>query len=164
LVDSGFQLKGGRYAVDLGPVDIARPGTYSYNLKGLPQAEFVVGIEIEEAAPNRDARPNHKAEVRLDLTRTGPEIIVAEQGSLEAWTWSYILDDTKSFLYRRGEERDTPLLDGRIKSVRVGEKASGGWGSYFAADTSTNYRLTFQVLASEIPERPTRLILKSVDK
>ena len=29
---------------------------------------------------------------------------------------------------------------------------------------SANYELTFQVLASDMPQRPARLMLKSVDK
>ena len=163
LVDNGWQLKGGRYALDLGPIDISRTGKYSYTLKRLPDAEFVIGIEVEEAAPNRDQRPNHKAQVRLDL-KGGGGSIVAEGGSLDNWTWSYGLGDTKSFLYRRGEGKDVPLPNGGTKGQRVGVKPSGGWGSYFTADESVNYELTFQLLASEMPQRPARLVLRSVDK
>ena len=45
LIDNGWQLKGGRYTVDLGSVDISRSGKYSYKLQRLPDAEFAVGIE-----------------------------------------------------------------------------------------------------------------------
>lgn len=164
LFDNGWQLKGGRYALDLGPINVGRAGTYSYKLGRLPDAEFVIGVEIVEATPNRDERPNHKAQVRLDLKEVAGRTVVTESGSLEDWIWSYGLDDTKSFLFRRGEGKDIPLATGGTQGQRVGVKASGGWGSYFTAEESASYELTFQVLASSMPQRPARLILRSVDK
>jgi hypothetical protein len=164
IIDNGWQLKGGRYTVDLGPIDISRPSKHSYTLQRLPDAEFVIGIEIVEAMPNRDQRPNHKANVRLDLKGTDDRSIVSEHGSLEKWVWSYGLGDTKSFLYQRGEGKDIPLSSGGTRGQRTGAKASGGWGTYFKANESSQYQLTLEVLASEMPHRPARLILKSVDR
>ena len=109
-MDHGGQLKGGRYTVDLGPIDVSRPGEYSYVLNGLPEAEFVIGLELVAAAPGRDHRPDQRAEVWLELKEAGGRTVVTEVGSLEAWIWSYGAGDTKSFLYRRGVNR--PVFPG----------------------------------------------------
>jgi hypothetical protein len=160
LIDNGWRLKGGRYAVDLGPIDVGRTGTYVYKLKGLPDAEFVIGIEIAD----RDLIANHKTKVRVALEQAGGQTVVAESGSLEEWVRSHGLNDTKSFLYRRGEGEDIALADGGTKGQRVGVRTSGGWGSYFTAKESLSYDLTFQVLSSGMPQRAARLMLKSVDE
>ena len=163
LIDNGWQLKGGRYAVDLGPIDISRAGEYAYVLRGLPDAELAIGIELVEAVPNRGHRPNHQADIRLELKESEVKTIVSESGSLESWVWSYGLGDTKSFLYRRGESREIALSGGATKNERI-VNSSGGWGSHFTADDAMSYQLTLQVINSATPQRPARLILRSVSE
>lgn len=163
LIDNGWQLKGGRYEVDLGPIDVSHPGEYTYALKGLPDAEFAIGIELVEAEPNRDARPNHNVDVRLEMSETSGQTMVSETGSLENWVWSYGLGETKSFLYRRGASKQTAISGGATENVRV-VNAAGGWGSYITANEAKTYQLTLQVIKSQTPKRPARLLLQSVDE
>lgn len=164
LADNGWRLTSGRYVLDLGPIDISTMGTYSYTLNNLPNAEFVIGIEILELQPNEFLRPDHRAHVRLELKAANGEIIVLEDGRLENWSWGYSFRDVKSFLSRRGEGKDIPLPTGGTRGQRIGFKASGGWGTFFTAEESTAYALTFQVLTPNQLKRPARLMLHSADR
>lgn len=148
------------YVLDLGPVDISRTGTYSYKLSNLPHVKFTIGVEIIELEPNRDSRrPDHWADVRLELTAENGATIVLEDGLLQNWIWSYGHDDVKSFLYRWGESREVRLSTGNTASESIGVKASGGWGSTFIAEESKSYALTFQVKTPTRTKRPARLLL-----
>lgn len=163
LIDNGWQLKGGRYSVDLGPVDVSRPGEYAYVLRGLPSVEFVIGIELADASSDRHHRPNHKAELRLEMKDTGGQTVVSETGSLEDWVWSYGSGDTKSFLYRRGSSREVRLsgsATGDEREINV----KGVWGSYFTASEVRSYRLTLHVVDAATPQYQARLLLKSADE
>jgi hypothetical protein len=145
LIDNGPQLKGGRYVVDLGPIDISKPGAYSYSLRGMPDGEFVVGFEIVEAKPNREQRPTHQAEVRLSLKDSTGRDIVGATGSLDSWVWSYGRDDPKSFLYRRVESEASDR------------------GTYFTATSEVAYQLQLSILSSKMESRPVRLLIKSIN-
>jgi hypothetical protein len=52
FTDNGFMAYSRRFVIDLGPVDLSKPGTYNYSLSGLPRAEFFVHIQIAEEDQN----------------------------------------------------------------------------------------------------------------
>jgi hypothetical protein len=166
LTDAGWLvLEGNRYKLDLGPLDLTVSGSHTFRLSNLPNAEFTAGIEIiePEPIPTSDAQPEHTSYVRLELKTSNGEVVVLEEGPLNTWVWSHALRGSTAFLYRRGESRDVPTENGSVRVEPVGLKAANGWGSYFQAERSETYILTFQVIEPRnTAKRPARLMLHSV--
>jgi len=130
---------------------------------GLPNVEFTVGLE-REASPVWGTRnsPPHPGTIRLTVESEDHRIVIAEEQSLESWTWTYGLGEYDSFLYRRGEEKKISLGQGAVRYEPLGVKADGGWGTYFTPQTSTRYTLMLDVLEPQpAPQRPVRIILLS---
>jgi hypothetical protein len=152
------------YDLDLGSVDLTSMGSYSYRMANLPEAQFTVGIEVIEANPNNmsSKQPSHPCVLYLALDDEKGNSVIREQESLDSWTWSYSGNETTSYYYRRGSGIEIPLGNGTTQGQRIGVKASNGWGSYFDADESTTYHLTFRVLSPDTSMRPARLVLHRV--
>jgi hypothetical protein len=162
--DNGILAYSRRYVVDLGPVDLSSPHTYSYRLSGLPHAEFAVIIRAFEPKKNEwDVRPPHPAVVRLQLNTESGDTVILEQGGLDSWVRGYGVLDNISELYVRGESRDIPLPGGGTRGERLGLKASGGWGTYFDSEPSRKYVLKLEVLSSE-HDTPAHLVLLGWDR
>jgi hypothetical protein len=164
LVDYGWRSYSRRYVLDLGPVNLSSSGSYSYTLRKLPKAEFTIGIEITELQRNDllGDRPDHSGHVRLELKAEDGEAIILEDGPLDTWTWSHGGLDAKSFLYRRGEQRDIPLPGGGAQ-IELLRNANGGWGSYFIAANSKVYSLRFDITKPNPLKRDARLVLYGVN-
>ena len=159
FIDNGFLAYSKRYVIDLGPVDLSRPGTYSYTLGGLPRAEFVVAIRVREQAQNTwGGNPEYPAVVRVHLQNAQKQTAILEEGSLNSWVRSYGAHDNVSELYQRGESRDVRLSNGNTRSERLDVKASGGWGTYFYSDEDDKYTLTIEVLSSSM-SRSAQVVL-----
>ena len=158
FVDNDVTAARERYVLDLGSLDLAQVAQHRYRLAGLPNEEMVAGIEVIEAEPNVDTRPNHPARVRLKLETDTGQIVMLEDDSLNSWVWSYGLRDPKSFYYRSGQSREVPLRAGVTTYQRLGQKADSGWGTYFTPSQIRTYLLTLDVLVPEAsPSRPARL-------
>jgi hypothetical protein len=161
LTDRGWLNYSGRYTIDLGPLDLAVPGSYSYKLSGLPHAELVVGVAVVEDKPNGigDTKPTHPAQIRVELRNCENQVAILEEGALDTWVQSYALRDANSFYYRQGIGKEIPLPDGGTRGQRIGRKASGGWGTYFEAEGGCEYRLKLDVIAPEQSNRPARVVV-----
>jgi hypothetical protein len=160
FIDNGVMAYSRRYVIDLGPVDLSKPNTYSFTLSGLPRAELVVGIRIVEETQNTwNEKRDYPAVVRMQLQNEQNETAILEEGSLNAWVRTYGVLDNISELYRRGEARDIPLPGGGASIERVGVKASGGWGTYFYSDVGEKYKLTVEVLASSMTRRARVMVV-----
>jgi hypothetical protein len=158
FVDHGPLAATDRYILDLGPVDLTQMAQYRYRLAGLPNDQMVAGIEVIEAEPNVDTRPNHPARIRLKVESAARQVVILEEDPLNSWAWSYGLRDPKSFYYRSGQTQEVPIRSGVTTSRRMGEKPDGGWGTYFTPRKNTTYTLTLDVFGSESsPSRPARL-------
>ncbi len=159
FVDNGPLMYSMRYVLDLGPIDLETHNTRTYRLSELPNAEFVVGLELVEPSPNsvRGPRPDHRGRVRVELRTSAGAVVISENQPLSEWVWSYALGGTTSRLYLRGESKDVPIPGG-ARPVRVGEKASGGWGTYFKARSRETYTLTIEVIEPlSVKGRPARV-------
>jgi hypothetical protein len=163
--DNGILSYSRRYVIDLGPIDLSSPHTYTYHLSGLPHdAELNVAIEAFEATRNEwDVRPPHPAVVRLSLNTESGEVVILEQGALDSWVRGYGVLDNVSDLYLRGESRDIPLPGGGTRGEELGVKASGGWGTYFNSEPGAEYVLRLEVLSSG-HETPAHLVLHGWDR
>lgn len=161
FVDHGW-LSPERYVLDLGPIDLSRPGRYSYRFSGLPSERMTIGLEIVEAeGTDSPPRPSHPARVRVLLRTADNQIVVAEEAALDTWAWSRTRRDPRSFYYRKGEMRYVSLGQGVSRPERVGEKFDGGWGSSFIPNPGRAYVLSLEVVNSEQnPVGSARLMLE----
>jgi hypothetical protein len=161
FTDNGVLSYSSRYVLDLGPLDLEKANSRRYRLTKLPTAEFVIGIDLVEMAPNRLAgpRPDHRARVRVQLESSQGETIIDQDVRLENWVWSHGEGDAKSRLYLRGETRDVQA-GSSTQPTRVNEGPSGGWGTYFNSSDSESYTLSVDVLEPiSVAGRPARLTL-----
>ena len=162
LVDSGRLNYSRRYVLDLGSIDLTRQGEYAYRLEGLPHAEFVIGIRLDNLESNPIDAPRAKtsAKARIELINKSGATVVLEDAPLLDWVWSGGLGDTTAFLYRRGDSKDTPLPRGDVRVERINVGPSDGWGSYFSSGGSSSYTLLLRVTAPDASlQSPARLIL-----
>ena len=142
LIDNGRGAATDRYVLNLGPVDLTRRGTTSFRMAGLPDANFVVGMEIRAASEDSTAieRQPVKATVSLKVSDSTGTVLFAKTAALNEWTWSVPRDGDWAFVYGRGEP-----------------------GTYFTARPKTEYTLTLSVLDPEPgpPKYTTVLLAKS---
>jgi hypothetical protein len=142
-----------RYYVQLGSLDLSRPAVSSYQLAGLPDTEFTLGIVIAQPKTSGDSVPIGAvhARVRMDLRDERNRSVVLTDGKLADWTWSSDLKRwTNAFVYQRGEARERDLGNGTTRSQRIGVNADSGWGSSFTPRSDGHYRLEVAVEEGDI--------------
>jgi hypothetical protein len=150
--DTGWWPTDYRYKLDLGVPDLGQPGRYSYEFRGLPAQEFVIGFQV--AGLPRDScfsrRQPFRPRIALELTNERNEVVIADTSSLGGWTWSPLCSTGTGFLWRAGrlEWIDTP---GKTRAQSVGVGPDQGWGSEFTPRRRARYRLTLTVLDPSPP-------------
>jgi hypothetical protein len=125
LVDNGLLSATDRYVLNLGPVDLTRRGTMSYRIADLPEANFVVGIEIVTTSGPRSTTEKQLAPLIIALKLTGPgaSTLFSKKSVLGEWIWSEPRDGNRAFVYWREGE-----------------------GTFFNASQNSQYILTLDVL------------------
>ena len=129
-----------RYLIDLGPIDLTRANKRSFRMLGLPSSELTIGLRQANVSAGCDAVALGAERVRLNVSTSEGAIVVSEDAPLNGWTSS------SGLVYRRGFEREEPAGAGSVQLVRVGVRASGGWGTYFTPNPRKTYVATFEVL------------------
>ena len=133
LSDSGPFAAHHRYFLDLGPVDLTRPGRREYWLSRLPNEEFTVGLYTRmTTTPSGDNLHDSKplsATVGIEL-RQGNSQLFDIVDDLRNWSWSEARE-SYTFLYHSPP-------NGR----------SDGW-SDFLANRSSTYRLAIEIVAPD---------------
>ena len=154
LTDFGPSTAHGRYAIDLGPIDLSRPNQRSYKMLGLPQVEFTMGLRQVNVSARCDAAALGSVRVRLGVRSDDGVVIVTEDAPLSAWVVS------PDLMYRRGAEHEEPKAGGAFELVRSGVRASGGWGTYFTPQRTATYLAQLEVLdAHGLSGCESRLVL-----
>jgi hypothetical protein len=95
----------------------------------------------------------------MRLENINGDLVILEEGRLDSWTREHGLLDSNSNYYRRGEAREIPTAGGGNTSELLGQKADGGWGTYFRPNTRTTYKLTVEVVQPEPVPLPARVNL-----
>ena len=109
LIDKGPLEPNWRYILDLGPVLLDQDGSYSFEIEGLPSAEFVVGFEVKLDPPEKDFGDRRPlgATAELKLLNSEGKTLISERAPLRDWTWSTPSDGEWAFIYRFGEPGTT---------------------------------------------------------
>jgi hypothetical protein len=105
LTDRGPFAYSRRYTVDLGVIDLGNAASAKYRLTGLPEGEFIVGVEISGLAPldsGTDNRLATSANLAVEVRDSQGKVYVAEASPLRSWVDSGAIRDTKGFFYQAG--------------------------------------------------------------
>ena len=125
LIDNGALAAKDRYVLNLGSINLKKQSLQTFQIVNLPEANFVMGIEISVASEDRVAIENQQvnAIVSLELSTSKGMTLFTMKAPMAAWTWSVPAGGHRAFIYGRG-----------------------GPGTYFNADSKTEYTLAFNVL------------------
>lgn len=148
LTDNGPSAATDRYILDLGTVDLSKPGTTTYRIANLPATNFVAGIDFSVESTNQEIISNNNLNtiVSISLTDSNGNEIFNNNGKLATWTWSKkSIEPTKAFIYGSGSGLEQTYFDPKphdtyvlkftvlaIDSTHIKHEAtlklkSGGW-------------------------------------
>lgn len=144
FTDNGAQAPHSRYVLDLGAVDLGKPGKREFRFARLPGVEFTVGLRLAAHA-GKAAQPPDVA-VRITLENEKDELVFHASGRLADWLWSESGEDW--FVYQRGLQTYVPAAPRATRPQRTGLRADGGWGTYFTPTAAGRYRLVLDVSAT----------------
>lgn len=147
LTDAGWlMLKGNRFRLDLGPVDLHQPVPRTYRFSGLPAQTFVVGLQFAATEAFQKQNEGHQCEglvLSLQVLDENNRVVIDQSAPLNEWTWS-----SDGFVYRRGPYIETPAQGGGVTTSPVPEGVDGGNGTYFEPRSGGTYSLTFRATGS----------------
>jgi hypothetical protein len=102
LIDNGSGAATDRYVLDLGPIDLTQRARKTFRLVGLPQSNFVVGIQIKAAAdPALISGRLLNPTISLSLSDSSGTVLFSKRSSLDGWTWSVPASAGTAFVYGR---------------------------------------------------------------
>lgn len=93
-----------RFVLDLGSVDLSEARVSKFELKGLPEVEFVCYLRVDHPLPTLGKSKNFEAGdlvVELSLEDKNGTQVFSEKAPLKSWTWSGSVGAPKSDLYTR---------------------------------------------------------------
>jgi len=93
-----------RFVLDLGAVDLTEASVSKFELKGLPEVEFVCYLRVDHPLPTlgqpKDFE-NGNLVVGMSLEDENGTQVFAEKAPLKSWTWSGSVGAPQSDLYTR---------------------------------------------------------------
>ena len=93
-----------RFLLDLGAVDLTEASVSKFELKGLPEVEFVCYLRVDHPLPTlgqpKDFE-NGNLVVGMSLEDENGTQVFAEKAPLKSWTWSGSVGAPQSDLYTR---------------------------------------------------------------
>ena len=158
FTNNSAQAPHSRYVLDLGPVDLGKPGRREFRFARLPGVEFTLGLKLA-SRPGEQAPPA-AVSLRLVLENEKDELVVHADGRLADWLWSEAGDAW--FVYQRGQQIYVTMAPRATRPQRIGLGADGGWGTYFTPRAEARYRLVVDVARANIEERPVSARLIAV--
>jgi hypothetical protein len=141
LIDHGPGAANERYVLDLGAVDLASAQRMQLQMRGLPETEFVAGLQVEAVDPVAPLPEGFGAAiVSMRLADADGATVISVSKPLREWTRSEAVDRPEYFFYVRD---DSPTR--------------------FTPVTGKSYSLTVTVSPAPVAETPVRarILLKS---
>jgi hypothetical protein len=114
-----------RFVLDLGAVDLKVDAAQVYQLKGLPDVEFVCYLRIDHPLPTIGSPKNFEAGdlvVEMTLEDENGTKVFSEKAPLKSWVWSGSVGAPQSDLYTR----KTIFTPEKGKSYRISLKIAEG--------------------------------------
>ena len=91
-----------RFVLDLGDVDLTESSVSKFELKGLPEVEFVCYLRVDHPLPTLGKPKNFGAAdsvVEMSLEDENGTKVFSEKAPLKSWTWSGSVGAPQSDLY-----------------------------------------------------------------
>lgn len=106
LIDNGVTAPDHRYVIEVGNVDLARSGSFSFKMAGLPGSYFVVGLQIPvRSNQGSGEHPATPANVSLEIVKEQGDMVALVIAPLHDWTWSNPQHTDSAFVYLRESPR-----------------------------------------------------------
>ena len=93
-----------RFVLDLGDVDLTKASVSKFELKGLPEVEFVCYLRVHHPLPTLGKPKDFEAGnlvVGMSLEDENGTQVFSEKAPLKSWTWSGSVGSSQSDLYTR---------------------------------------------------------------
>lgn len=93
-----------RFVLDLGAVDLTEASVSKFELKGLPEVEFVCYLRVDHPLPTLGQPKDFEAGdlvVEMSLEDENSTQLFSETAPLKSWTWSGSVGAPQSDLYTR---------------------------------------------------------------
>ena len=93
-----------RFVLDLGEVDLTEASVNKFELKGLPEVEFVCYLRVHHPLPTLGKPKDFEAGdlvVGMSLEDENGTQVFSEKAPLKSWTWSGSVGSSQSDLYTR---------------------------------------------------------------
>ena len=93
-----------RFVLDLGDVDLTKASVSKFELKGLPEVEFVCYLRVHHPLPTLGKPKDFEAGnlvVGMSLEDENGTQVFSEKAPLKSWTWSGSVGLSQSDLYTR---------------------------------------------------------------
>ena len=93
-----------RFVLDLGDVDLTEASVSKFELKGLPEVEFVCYLRVHHPLPTLGKPKDFEAGdlvVGMSLEDENGTQVFSEKAPLKSWTWSGSVGSSQSDLYTR---------------------------------------------------------------
>ncbi len=113
-----------RFVLDLGAVDLKKGNLRKYDLKGLPEVEFVCYLRVDHPLPVLGKPKDFKAGdlvVEMALEDQDGKVVFSDEVPLSRWIWSGSIGAARSDLYTR----KTIFTPENGKSYRISIKFAG---------------------------------------
>ena len=114
-----------RFVLDLESIDLKEASVKQFELKGLPEVEFVCYLRVDHPLPTIGSPKNFEAGdlvVEMALEDQGGKVVFRNEAPLNRWVWSGSVGAAKSDLYTR----KTIFTPEKKKSYRISIKVSEG--------------------------------------
>ena len=125
LTDYGRKAGILRFVLDLGAVDLKKGNLRKFELKGLPEVEFVCYLRVDHPLPTIGSPKNFEAGdlvVEMTLEDENGTKVFSEKAPLKSWVWSGSVGAPQSDLYTR----KTIFTPEKGKSYRISLKIAEG--------------------------------------
>lgn len=118
LTDHGPEAANERYVLDLGALDLTTAQQVRLQMSGLPETEFVAGVEVKpEEHPATLPEGFGAAVISMQLSDADGGTVISASKPLREWTRSVSAARPEYFFYMRDESptRFTPVRVNRIR-------------------------------------------------
>ena len=137
FTDRGWLSGTERYVLDLGSIDLAAVGSFSYTLTNLPAERFALGFEVGSVNPEAGAAVAPLVQVALGSPGVS---VVNHRARLNEWITSTSLANPTRAVF---------VYCGGPNEVRWAEAPDTAWGCIFKPRDSATYTLTVTVLEAD---------------
>jgi len=153
-----------RFVLDLGAVDLKKENLREFELKGLPEVEFVCYLRVDHPLPVLGRPKDFKAGdlvVEMALEDQGGKVVFRNEAPLNRWVWSGSVGAAKSDLYMSNAGKFQLVLDENNELTLESEEGDASKvtldlptrKTIFTPEKGKSYRISIKV-AEGTPEAP----------